>query len=96
LPDHGRVTAYALASILLVESVLDPALEAPLADADLLSRVAIVLERTIGSGSEYLTDMVSLRVSDHLLAEPEKWEAFRRFAGPGLAKDIEDRSQYFG
>ncbi|MFE5342621.1 hypothetical protein ACFQ80_20535 [Isoptericola sp. NPDC056578] len=89
------VSAYTLASVVLMNAVLEPALDAVVPDRDVVSRAALVIGRTLSSGSDYLADMISLRVTDNLLSSPRRWGRMREFAGPELLAEAEDRSQYF-
>jgi|GEM_PF-6189001 len=94
MPQNGRVGSYSYASIVLVDGVLEPALKSAPRNADLLARVARVLEAAVDSGRSYLQEAVSLRVTDFLVGSPEYWLAFREHAGPALSADARERGRY--
>ncbi|MFF7389755.1 hypothetical protein ACFZAE_15105 [Streptomyces scabiei] len=64
-------------------------------DAGLARRCSTVVEELLGSGRPNVLNLVSLRVTDHLLGFVHPWLRFKPFAGPLLRQEIESRKQYY-
>jgi hypothetical protein len=96
--DYGpvEVGAYTLASEVFVQGVLTPLLaSAPALDEELAQRCAYFLERLLGSGRDSIREMVSIRITDHLLGYPENWGKFRMYAGDLLLGEVRERQIYY-
>ncbi|MDR6981262.1 hypothetical protein J2X68_008005 [Streptomyces sp. 3330] len=91
-----QVGAYTLASEIFVQGVLAPLLaSAPELDEELAQRCADFLECLLGSGRASIHEMVSIRITDHLLGYPENWEKFRVYAGNLLLGEVRERQRYY-
>ncbi|KOU64953.1 hypothetical protein ADK57_19515 [Streptomyces sp. MMG1533] len=89
------VGMYQLASDVLVGRAFEQLFAQDELDEDLARRCATVIERLLGSGRPAVTEMVSIRITDHLLGYIEPWLRFKKFAGPLLKAEVESRKRYY-
>jgi hypothetical protein len=89
------VGMYQLVSDVLVGRVFEDLFAGDELDEDLARRCATVIERLLGSGRPAVTEMVSLRITDHLLGYIDPWLRFKKFAGPLLKAEVDSRKRYY-
>jgi hypothetical protein len=91
-----EVGAYTLTSEVFVQGILTPLLQtASSLDEELAQRCAHFLERLLGSGRDSIHEMVSIRITDHLLGYPENWVKFQIYAGDLLHREVDERQPYY-
>ncbi|GAA0685791.1 hypothetical protein GCM10009536_16160 [Streptomyces thermocarboxydus] len=56
---------------------------------------ARLIEALLGSGRPQVIELVSIRVTDHLLGFPELWERFAGYAGPHMRFEADLRRKYY-
>lgn len=94
--DPVEVGVYTLASEVFVQGVLTPLLaEWPYLDEKLAIRCSCFLELLLGSQRPSIREMVSIRITDHLLGYPENWMKFRKYAGDFLLREVQERRPYY-
>ncbi|MEV5959781.1 hypothetical protein AB0M11_39625 [Streptomyces sp. NPDC051987] len=91
-----EVGAYYLISEIFIGGALSPLLTAMGAlDSGLAKRCADFLEGLLSSERPSIKEMVSIRVSDHLLGYPENWARFKGYAGVLMNLEIRSRGRYY-
>jgi hypothetical protein len=84
---------YSMLSYGFVHPVFSPALDDS-AEGTLL-HCARLIESLLGSGRPQVVELVSIRITDHLLGFPELWDRFSGYAGPHMQFEVEIRREYY-
>ncbi len=92
----SEVGAYTLTSDVFVARVLIPLLLSPTPrDSGMAERCSRFIELLLGSGRPFIKEMVSIRITDHLLGYPDNWKKFVMYAGELLLEEVNERKIYY-
>lgn len=97
-PDNPspEVGAYTLTSDVFVAGVLTPFLQSPPPrDRDVGERCSRFIELLLASERPFIREMVSIRITDHILGYPGNWEKFKTYAGELLLREVGERRIYY-
>lgn len=84
---------YSMLSYGFMHPVFRPALEK--STKETIVHCARLIEALLGSGRPQVIELVSIRVTDHLLGFPELWERFAGYAGPHMRFEADLRRKYY-